>query len=173
MCSLFAQLALSLLQQSTEINYPEVLLIAINKSGVMLINPQNKVPHTRKHARTVTYNLLHRHTYITLTNSPLSTLSLSQDILATHPFTKISNWSSGTNYFHMTIGNLVRGSRLLCETSLGYKMDDLLTSYISLMLTTMNREKRQGGGGPAPRPVSNAAGGRPPASSSRGGGRRY
>jgi len=88
-----------------------VLLIAVNKMGVMLIDPQTK------------------------------------EILATHPFTKISNWSSGSNYFHMTIGNLVRGSRLLCETSLGYKMDDLLTSYISLMLTTMNRERRQQGGG--------------------------
>ncbi len=33
----------SFLQQSTEINYPEVLLIAINRNGVMLINPQNKV----------------------------------------------------------------------------------------------------------------------------------
>lgn len=92
-------------KQTTEPNYPEILLIAINKNGVNLINPQTK------------------------------------DILATHPFTKISNWSSGNTYFHMTIGNLVRGSKLLCETSLGYKMDDLLTSYISLMLTSMNRQK--------------------------------
>ncbi|KAL4220605.1 Unconventional myosin-VIIa [Mactra antiquata] len=92
-------------KQTTEPNYPEILLIAINKNGVNLIHPQTK------------------------------------DILATHPFTKISNWSSGNTYFHMTIGNLLRGSKLLCETSLGYKMDDLLTSYISLMLTNMNKQR--------------------------------
>jgi len=92
-------------KQTTDPNYPELLLIAINKQGVSLIHPQTK------------------------------------DVLVTHPFTRISNWSSGNTYFHMTIGNLVRGSKLLCETSLGYKMDDLLTSYISLMLTNMNKQK--------------------------------
>ncbi|XP_073336222.1 myosin VIIAa isoform X3 [Pagrus major] len=92
-------------EQTTEPNFPEILLIAINKHGVSLIDPKTK------------------------------------DILTTHPFTKISNWSSGNTYFHITIGNLVRGSKLLCETSLGYKMDDLLTSYISQMLTTMNKQR--------------------------------
>lgn len=92
-------------QQSSDPNFPEVLLMAINKHGVTLIDPKTK------------------------------------DILGTHPFTKISNWSSGHTYFHITIGNLVRGSKLLCETSLGYKMDDLLTSYISQMLTTMTKQR--------------------------------
>ncbi|KAK2846565.1 hypothetical protein Q5P01_009564 [Channa striata] len=96
-------------KQTTETNYPEILLIAINKHGVSLIDPKTK------------------------------------DILTTHPFTKISNWSSGNTYFHMTIGNLVKGSKLLCETSLGYKMDDLLTSYISQMLTTMNKHRSSRG----------------------------
>lgn len=93
-------------KQTSEPNYPEMLLIAINKHGISLIHPQTK------------------------------------EILITHPFTRISNWSSGNTYFHMTIGNLVRGSKLLCETSLGYKMDDLLTSYISLMLSNMNKQRR-------------------------------
>jgi len=92
-------------KQTTESNFPEVLLIAINKHGVNLIDPASK------------------------------------EILVTYPFTKISNWSSGNTYFHMTIGNLVRGNKLLCETQLGYKMDDLLTSYISLMLTTLNKQR--------------------------------
>ena len=107
-------------KQTTDPNYPELLLIAINKQGVSLIHPQTKV----------TFNL-----------KDLSTDTMFQDVLVTHPFTRISNWSSGNTYFHMTIGNLVRGSKLLCETSLGYKMDDLLTSYISLMLTNMNKQK--------------------------------
>ena len=69
-------------KQTTEPNYPDILLIAINKNGVNLIHPQTK------------------------------------EILICHQFTKISNWSSGNTYFHMTIGNLVRGSKLLCETAL-------------------------------------------------------
>ncbi|XP_022095227.1 myosin-VIIa-like isoform X1 [Acanthaster planci] len=92
-------------RQTSEPTMPEILLIAINKLGVNLIDPRSK------------------------------------ETLATYSFTKISNWSSGNTYFHMTIGNLVRGTKLLCETSLGYKMDDLLTSYISQMLTNMNKQR--------------------------------
>ncbi|XP_044218105.1 unconventional myosin-VIIa [Thunnus albacares] len=62
----------------------------------------------------------------------------TKDVLANHPFNRIANWCSGSTYFHMTIGNLVKGSKFLCETSLGYKMDDLLTSYVNMYL----RERR-------------------------------
>uniref|UniRef100_A0A8C3I1N4 Myosin VIIB n=1 Tax=Chrysemys picta bellii TaxID=8478 RepID=A0A8C3I1N4_CHRPI len=65
----------------------------------------------------------------------------TKDILTVYPFNKISNWSSGSTYFHMTIGNLVRGSRILCETSLGYKMDDLLTSYVQLLMNAVNKQR--------------------------------
>ncbi|KAK2149592.1 hypothetical protein LSH36_445g01001 [Paralvinella palmiformis] len=85
--------AFFIVKQTTEPRFPDILLIAINKHGVNLINPVTK------------------------------------EILVTHPFTKILNWSSGNTYLHMTIDNLVYGSKLLCETSLDYKMDDLLTSY--------------------------------------------
>ena len=55
-------------KQSTDQNYPELVLVAINKNGVSLIHRQTK------------------------------------EILTTFPFSKISNWSSGNTYFHMTIG---------------------------------------------------------------------
>jgi myosin-7 len=92
-------------KQSTDQNYPELLLIAIGKQGVSLIHRDTK------------------------------------QILVTHAFNKISNWSSGNTYFHMTIGNLVRGSKLLCETALGYKMDDVLTSYTFAMVEAINKQR--------------------------------
>nr|CAH7763745.1 unnamed protein product [Callosobruchus chinensis] len=54
---------------------------------------------------------------------------LTKDILATHEYSELSNWSSGNTYFHLTIGNIMKKTKLLFETSQGYKMDDLITSY--------------------------------------------
>lgn len=135
-------------KQSTEPNYPELLLIAINKHGVSLIHPQSKVITLSSFGEKCIVPVelkvsFFSFSYCVFNLDVINNLhtSILQDILITHPFTRISNWSSGNTYFHMTIGNLVRGSKLLCETSLGYKMDDLLTSYISLMLTNMNKQR--------------------------------
>ncbi|OXU26252.1 hypothetical protein TSAR_006991 [Trichomalopsis sarcophagae] len=57
----------------------------------------------------------------------------NKEILSMHSFSDISNWSSGDNYFHMTIGNFISGRKLLCKTALGYKMDDLISSYIEYL----------------------------------------
>uniref|UniRef100_A0A671SZI7 Unconventional myosin-VIIa-like n=1 Tax=Sinocyclocheilus anshuiensis TaxID=1608454 RepID=A0A671SZI7_9TELE len=66
----------------------------------------------------------------------------TKDILAVHPYNKIANWCSGSTYFHMTVGNLVRGNKILCETSLGYKIDDLLTSYVNMYLNEKRGQRR-------------------------------
>uniref|UniRef100_A0A671UN64 Myosin VIIB n=1 Tax=Sparus aurata TaxID=8175 RepID=A0A671UN64_SPAAU len=85
-------------KQTSELNFPDIVRIAISKQGVTIIHPKTK------------------------------------DVLATHPFNRIASWCSGSTYFHMTIGSLVKGNKFLCETSLGYKMDDLITSYVNLFL---------------------------------------
>lgn len=41
-----------------------------------------------------------------------------KDVLANHPYNKIASWCSGSTYFHMTVGSLVKGNKFLCETSL-------------------------------------------------------
>uniref|UniRef100_A0A8C6WAU8 Unconventional myosin-VIIb n=1 Tax=Nannospalax galili TaxID=1026970 RepID=A0A8C6WAU8_NANGA len=92
-------------KQTSEPSYPDILLIAINRHGVLLIHPKTK------------------------------------ELLTTYPITKISSWSSGNTYFHMTLGSLGQSSRLLCETSMGYKMDDLLTSYVQQLLSVVNKQR--------------------------------
>uniref|UniRef100_A0A5S6R0E2 Myosin motor domain-containing protein n=1 Tax=Trichuris muris TaxID=70415 RepID=A0A5S6R0E2_TRIMR len=90
------------IKQNGVTTLPEKLLLAINKSGILLIQLD------------------------------------SREILGSYPYTEVSNWSSGSTYFHLTVGSAMRGTRLLCETTMGYKMDDLITSYISYFLAGSN-----------------------------------
>lgn len=41
----------------------------------------------------------------------------------------------------MILGNIIGGSKILCETSLGYKMDDLISSYIDYMKKSIHKNK--------------------------------
>ncbi|XP_023954785.2 myosin-VIIa [Bicyclus anynana] len=67
----------------------------------------------------------------------------SRDVLVTYPFSQISNWSSGNTFFHMTMGSFLRGTKILCETSLGYKMDDLISSYIAVLRQAMKQKRSE------------------------------
>ncbi|OWR43684.1 putative myosin-VIIa [Danaus plexippus plexippus] len=64
----------------------------------------------------------------------------SRDLLVTYPFSQLSNWSSGNTFFHMTMGGFLRGTKILCETSLGYKMDDLISSYIAILRQSLKKK---------------------------------
>uniref|UniRef100_A0A8C1LBD7 Myosin VIIBb n=1 Tax=Cyprinus carpio TaxID=7962 RepID=A0A8C1LBD7_CYPCA len=63
----------------------------------------------------------------------------TKEVLVMHLFSKITSWSSGNTYFHLTIGNLVQGNTLLCETSVGYRISDLLSSYKDMYLNEIPR----------------------------------
>ncbi|TRY91722.1 hypothetical protein DNTS_018969 [Danionella cerebrum] len=86
----------------------------------------------------------------------------TKEVLAEHLFSKITSWSSGSTYFHLSFGSMVQGNTLLCETSMvsqfpsiktgfrriedpkvplrvnvrvGYKISDLLSSYKNLYVS--------------------------------------
>ncbi|XP_030747956.1 myosin-VIIa-like [Sitophilus oryzae] len=65
----------------------------------------------------------------------------TKDILDVHDYSELSNWGSGNTYFQLTIGNIMRRTKLLCETSQGYKMDDLITSYIKFFKESAQKER--------------------------------
>ncbi|XP_059221486.1 myosin-VIIa [Stomoxys calcitrans] len=55
---------------------------------------------------------------------------ITKDTLLSYGYGDLSFWSSGNTYFHIRFGNMIGASKLLCSTTLGYKIDDLLSSYI-------------------------------------------
>uniref|UniRef100_A0A8C1L9T2 Myosin VIIBb n=1 Tax=Cyprinus carpio TaxID=7962 RepID=A0A8C1L9T2_CYPCA len=69
----------------------------------------------------------------------------TKEVLVMHLFSKITSWSSGNTYFHLTIGNLVQGNTLLCETSVGYRISDLLSSYKDMYLNEIPRVRKSKG----------------------------
>uniref|UniRef100_A0A8C7GIQ5 Unconventional myosin-VIIa-like n=1 Tax=Oncorhynchus kisutch TaxID=8019 RepID=A0A8C7GIQ5_ONCKI len=58
----------------------------------------------------------------------------TKDVLATHPFNRIANWCSGSTYFHITVGNLVKGNKILCETSLTRDRFNIYCIYIYIYM---------------------------------------
>ncbi len=70
-------------------------------------------------------------------------LLFAKDVLVTHPFTRISNWSSGNTYFHMTIG---RRSILFIKITLNQKKGlwnvDILSSQCFNAVVIFNPNQR-------------------------------
>uniref|UniRef100_A0A1Q3FYL2 Putative myosin class v heavy chain n=1 Tax=Culex tarsalis TaxID=7177 RepID=A0A1Q3FYL2_CULTA len=63
----------------------------------------------------------------------------TKDTLAQYSFMELNFWSSGNTYFHIKFGSMMGSSKMLLETKQGYKMDDLLTSYIRFFKTQGQR----------------------------------
>jgi len=59
-------------------------------------------------------------------------------------YAKISNWSCGETYFTLQVGSLVRASKLICETTLGYKMENLVSSYIDHIHQNIQKSQNKG-----------------------------
>ncbi|XP_038067787.1 myosin-VIIa-like isoform X2 [Patiria miniata] len=59
----------------------------------------------------------------------------SKEVQKTFPYSEIQGWAgSGQSDFFLTVGNESKGAmKLHFKTKLGYKMDDLLTSYVRYM----------------------------------------
>lgn len=57
-------------------------------------------------------------------------------MLAQYPFEQLNFWSSGNTYFHIRFGNMMGATKLLCETNLGAKLDELIGAYIHQLKLT-------------------------------------
>lgn len=152
------------MQQTSEPNFPDIVRLAINKQGVIIIHPKTKVnvffnsdtsskgqfQRSKMLWLLLRYILLcllsyqiaswisildimyHFHLYILACDFMNQVInkcySYFKEVLARHPLNMIASWCSGSTYFHMTIGNLVKGNKILCETSLVSDMKSLLQS---------------------------------------------
>lgn len=56
----------------------------------------------------------------------------SKVVFQHYDYADVSYWGSGNTYFKAIFGNMIGSKKLLCETTQGYKMDDLITSYTAL-----------------------------------------
>ncbi|XP_046806985.1 myosin-VIIa isoform X1 [Lucilia cuprina] len=56
---------------------------------------------------------------------------LTKNTLQSYGYSELSFWSSGNTFFHIRFGNMIGASKLLCSTTQGYKIDNLLSSYIN------------------------------------------
>ncbi|KAI3378798.1 hypothetical protein SNEBB_000798 [Seison nebaliae] len=57
-------------------------------------------------------------------------------LLAEYPFTKILSWKSSSSKFVLSVKESREERKLTLETRLGYRIDDLLTSYVSKLMNT-------------------------------------
>jgi myosin VIIa len=114
-------------KQATDSNLQETILIAINRHGFNIIHPVTKVSDTLA-SNTTSLHLIFFHL---------------QNILVAYKYSDLSYWSSGNTYFQIRFGNMMGSTKLLCETTQGYKMDELLSSYTRYLNTLVKNDDRR------------------------------
>lgn len=96
-------------QQTCEARFPNAILVVISKKGVSFMDPETKVGPFRTGSGTSACRAVCK------IPDP-TTLLMVQEELDMYPFSRITDYHSREEHFHMTLKTVMKSSTFVCET---------------------------------------------------------